>query len=318
MLFNIVSILAGFILLVKGAEYLVEGASALARRLGVPALVIGLTVVAFGTSAPEFFVNVDAAINGSTDIAVGNILGSNFANILIILGIAACFAPMRLQISTIWKEIPFSLLAAVLVFILGCDKFFDGSISNELSRTDGIALLGFFIIFLVYSYSLSKNQTQQPEQSADASLSKTVFSIICGLIALVIGGRFVVTGAVSIATLLGVSQNLIALTIVAVGTSLPELVSSIVAARKGHVDIAIGNVVGSNIFNIFFVLAVSAIITPLPFAGQNITDALAVMFATLLLFGAIFIGKRHILFRFEGVIFLIAYFAYICFAVVRG
>ncbi len=318
MFLNILLVLGGFYVLIKGADYLVNGASSLARRLGVPALVIGLTVVAFGTSAPELFVNVIAALNGSTDIAIGNVLGSNLANILVILGITAIVAPLTLQSSTVWKEIPFSLLAAVLVLVLGADMFFEGASQGLLGRIDGIVLLSFFVIFLVYTFGIRESGEQPKSKIEQMSLWKSILFILGGLVALVLGGQFVVTGATAIALVLGISENLIGLTIVAVGTSLPELVSSIVAARKGHQDIAIGNVVGSNIFNIFFVLGATSIITPLPFNTPNMIDGFAVVTATLLMFFLLFVGKRQALHRIEGTIFLLMYVGFIIFAIVRG
>lgn len=318
MLTNILLVLGGFFLLIKGADYLVGGSSSLARKLGVPALVVGLTVVAFGTSAPELFVNVFAAVRGSTDIAIGNILGSNLANILLILGVTALVAPLTLQSSTVWKEIPFSLLAAVMLLILGADQFLEGAAGGVLGRIDALVLLAFFLVFVVYTFGIRKNGEQPEEKIEQLPLRKSILQILGGLVALILGGQFVVNGATAIALGLGVSENLIALTIVAVGTSLPELVSSVVAARKGHQDIAIGNVVGSNIFNIFLVLGTTSLITPLPFNTPNIMDAFAVMTATLLMFFLLFIGRRQALYRMEGTIFLLMYVGFIVFAIVRG
>ncbi|TAL50763.1 calcium/sodium antiporter [Patescibacteria group bacterium] len=318
MFLNILLVLGGFYVLIKGADYLVNGSSSLARRLGVPALVVGLTVVAFGTSSPELFVNIIAAINGSTDIAIGNVLGSNLANILVILGVTTLIAPLKLKSSTIWKEIPFSLLAAILVLVLGADMFLEGSPQNLLGRIDGIVLIAFFLIFLVYTFGIRESGEQPRTKIEQMSLWKSILFILGGLVALILGGQFVVTGATAIALFFGISENLIGLTIVAVGTSLPELVSSIVAARKGHQDIAIGNVVGSNIFNIFFVLGMTSIITPLPFNAPNIVDAFAVVTATLLMFFLLFVGKRQTLHRMEGSIFLLMYVGFILFAIVRG
>lgn len=318
MFLNILLVLGGFYALIKGADYLVNGSSSLARSLGVPALVVGLTVVAFGTSAPELFVNMIAAINGSTDIAIGNVLGSNIANILVILGITTLVAPLKLKSSTVWKEIPFSLLAAILVLVLGADMFFEGASQGILGRIDGIVLLAFFLVFIVYTFGIRESGEQPKSKIEQMSLWKSILYILGGLVALVLGGQFVVTGATAIALVLGISENLIGLTIVAVGTSLPELVSSIVAARKGHQDIAIGNVVGSNIFNIFFVLGATSIITPLPFNTPNIIDAFTVVTATLLMFFLLFVGKRQTLHRMEGSIFLLMYVGFIIFAIVRG
>lgn len=319
MLTNILVVIAGFYALIKGADYLVLGASSIARKLGIPALVVGLTVVAFGTSAPEFFVNVFAAFGGQTDIAIGNVLGSNLANILLVLGVSAVVAPLTLTSGTVWKEIPFSLLAAVLVVVMGSDMFLDGSAVNEISRIDGLTLLGFFLVFLVYTFGIREKTGEQPqEQIEQASLKKSILFTLGGLIALSVGGQLVVHGATGMAVGFGVSQNLIALTIVALGTSLPELVTSVVAAKKGHQDLAIGNVVGSNVFNVFFVLSSSAVVLPLTFANANLFDAVAVMAATAVLFVSLFVGKRHTVGKHEGIIFISLYFVFLVFIIFRG
>lgn len=319
MFLNVLLIVAGFYLLIKGSDYLVRGSSAIARTLGVSTLVIGLTVVAFGTSAPEFFVNVIAAFRGSSDIAIGNVLGSNLANILLILGVTALLKPIVLKSSTVWKEIPLSLLGIILVFVFGSDVLFDGATQNMLSRVEGLALLGFFVLFLVYTFGISKDTELSSEMDVEQmKFVKSIFFTVGGLIGLSIGGKFVVDGASSIAQIYGVSQNLIALTIVSVGTSLPELVTSVMAIRKGHSDLAIGNIIGSNIFNIFFVLATSAVVLPLPFATANIVDAFVVMLATLLLFATLFIGKRHVIERWSGATFLAIYTGFLAFIIIRG
>lgn len=319
MLLNVLLIVAGFYLLIKGSDYLVKGSSAIAQVLGVSTLVVGLTIVAFCTSAPEFFVNVIAAFRGSSDIAIGNVFGSNLANILLILGVTALFKPIVLRSSTIWKEIPFSLLGIILVFVFGSDIFIDGATQNILSRVEGLALLGFFILFLVYTFGIRRDTEFSNELKIEQmSLLKAVFITLGGLIGLSIGGKFVIDGASSIAQIYGVSQNLIALTIVSVGTSLPELVTSVTAIRKGHSDLAIGNIIGSNIFNLFFVLATSSVIRPLPFAFANIMDAFFVMSATLILFIVLFIGKRHVIERWSGIVFLVMYAGFLTFVLLRG
>lgn len=319
MFLNVLLIVAGFYLLIKGSDYLVKGSSAIAQVLGVSTLVVGLTIVAFCTSAPEFFVNVIAAFRGSSDIAIGNVFGSNLANILLILGVTALFKPIVLRSNTIWKEIPFSLLGIILVFVFGSDIFIDGATQNILSRVEGLALLGFFILFLVYTFGIRRDTEFSNELKIEQmSLLKAIFITLGGLIGLSIGGKFVIDGASSIAQIYGVSQNLIALTIVSVGTSLPELVTSVTAIRKGHSDLAIGNIIGSNIFNLFFVLATSAVIRPLPFAFANIMDAFFVMSATLILFIVLFIGKRHVIERWSGIVFLVIYAGFLTFVLLRG
>lgn len=309
----------GFVILIKGADFLVSGASALAKRIGVSDLVIGLTVVALGTSAPELLVNIFACVKGNTDIAIGNVIGSNIFNTLFVLGITSLIYPLVVNRSTVWKEIPLSLLAALILGLLANDVLFDGAGYSTLTRTDGIIFLAFFVIFMAYVVSISRNAgSDQSSLEGKISLPKSILMVVIGLAGLVFGGKLVVDAAVNIATHLGVSQSLIGLTIVALGTSLPELVTSAVAAYRKNTDIAIGNIVGSNIFNIFFILGISAWIKPLPILAQANMDIMVLIGANLLLFFFMFTGKRHRLDRFEGVVFLLLYVAYIIFLIQRG
>lgn len=307
----------GFILVISGAKFFVDGAGLLARKLKVSDLVIGLTIVAFGTSLPELSVNIVAGFKGDTGIALGNILGSNIANIFLILGISGLIFPLAVTKGTVWKEIPLSLLAAVLLGIMANDRFIDSCSYSALTRTDGLVLLSFFIIFLFYSVSIVSTVTGIEEKipvKTHSSFRITIF-MIGGLIGLIVGSRFVVTGASGLAGLLGVSQSLIGLTVVALGTSLPELATSAVAAYKKNPEIAVGNVVGSNIFNIFFILGVSAIIRPIPIkAGDNI-DIGVVIAASILLFLFMFTGRKRMLDRWEAGVFLSLYAGYICFLI---
>jgi len=312
-------LIIGFILLIKGAGFLVNGASSIARRMNVSDLVIGLTIVAFGTSTPELFVNIFASIKGNTDIAIGNVLGSNIANIFLILGVSSVIYPLTVTKGTVWKEIPFSLLAILVLGILANDRLIDKSGASVLVRADGLVFLSFFIIFLYYSISIAKRIEGMEEHvpSKQYGLVKSLLWVILGLIGLTLGGKWIVDGAVHLAMRFGMSQSLVGLTIVAVGTSLPELATSAVAAYRRNVEIAVGNVVGSNIFNIFFVLAASSIIKPLPFKETNNIDIGVVILAELLLFMFMFTGKRRLLDRWEGVIFLIIYGSYIGFLVLQ-
>jgi cation:H+ antiporter len=311
----------GFVFLVKGADLLVDSASALASRLRVSALLIGLTVVAFGTSAPELTVNVYASFQGATDIAIANILGSNIFNILIILGISAIIYPLVVKENTVWKEIPLTLLAAVVIGIMANASFIDNVGSSALTRTDGLILLIFFSLFVYYIFETAKKQrseNKEPE-GKQYGLTKAIVLIVLGLIGLTIGAKWVVDGAVRLAETLGVSQSLIGLTIVAMGTSLPELATSAMAAYKRNADIAVGNIVGSNIFNIFFVLGISSIIRPLPFHNASNIDIGVTIAASALLFLAMFTGrKRYLLERWEGIIFIVLYSGYITYLVLRG
>ena len=303
----------GFVFLVKGADFLVDGAAAIARRLNISDLAIGLTVVAFGTSLPELFVNVIASLQGSTAIAIGNVVGSNIANILLILGISAMICPLAVTAGTVWKEIPFSLLAALVLFITANDALLDGSGASVLTRSDGLTYLAFFSIFVYYTASIAAGIDGLDDHgpSRQPGPLKSIAFILLGLTGLVLGGKWIVDGAVALAAGFGMSESLIGLTIVAVGTSLPELATSVAAAYKRNADIAVGNVVGSNIFNIFFILGISATIKPLPFQSQNNLDIGMVVIASLLLFLFMFTGKRRSLDRWEGIIFVLLYAAYI-------
>jgi len=301
----------GFVFLIKGADLLVEGAASLAKRFNISNIVIGLTVVAFGTSAPEFVVNVFASLRGNADIAIGNILGSNISNILLILGISAIIYPLTTKRNTVWKEIPFSLLAALVLGFLVSDTWIDKT-SSVLSRNDGFILLFFFAIFLYYTFTIAKKSSDHIDSDIKKiGNRKSIFFIIIGLIGLVLGGKWIIDGAVKIAELFHMSQSLIGLTVVAVGTSLPELATSAVAAFKKHTDIAIGNIVGSNIFNIFWVLGFSSLIKPIPFSQNSNVDIMITIFASLILFLMMFIGKKHIIERWQGVIMVLFYVAYI-------
>ncbi|KKP43038.1 MAG: Na+/Ca+ antiporter, CaCA family [Parcubacteria group bacterium GW2011_GWA2_33_14] len=327
MIITYILFFVGFILLIKGADLLVDGASSLGKRLGISTLMIGLTIVAFGTSTPELIVNIFASIQGNTDIAIGNILGSNIANILLILGISAIIYPLAVKRGTVWKEIPFSLLAAIVVAFMVNDAFIDNDLWSGLTRIDGLILISFFVIFLYYVFGISKADPTSPNEDltkqTDAtprvySLWRSYLMIGGGLLGLVIGGKWIVDGSVMIATNLGVSQALIGLTIVAVGTSLPELATSAVAAYKKNVDIAVGNIVGSNIFNIFWILGLSAVVRPLPFPQILMSDVFMTVIATLLLFAVLFVGKRHIIERWQGFCFVVIYIGYIAYLVIRG
>jgi len=308
----------GFIFLIKGADLLVDGSSSIAKKLNVSAIVIGLTIVAFGTSMPELIVNIFASAGGNTDIAIGNILGSNIANILLILGVSAIVYPLVTKKNTVWKEIPLSLLAAIILGVMANDMLIDGGGFSGLTRIDGIVLIAFFIIFLYYTFEISKISGEASETDIKQfSNLKSTFYIVCGLAGLALGGKWIVDGAVEIAELFNVSQSLISLTIVAVGTSLPELATSAIAAYKKQTDIAIGNVVGSNIFNIFWILGVSSIIRPLPFNINSATNILMTVFASLILFVIMFIGKKHTVERWQGALFVMIYVGYIVFLVIN-
>jgi len=315
MISSFLLLILGLVFLVKGADWLVSGASALARRFRIPDLVIGLTIVSFGTSAPELVVNSFAAFQNHPDIVLGNIIGSNNFNLFLILGISGLILPLSVQSTTVWKEIPFSLLAALVLLILANDRW-SGNAADMLSRTDGIILLLFFVVFWIYLFKQVKKERLNPQTEPEAShMSKwkmAVF-IVGGLAILVIGGKVIVNSAVTIARHYQISEQIISLTIVAAGTSLPELATSVVAAIRRNNDIAVGNVIGSNIFNIFFILAVSSLIRPISFDVSFNRDILLLIGGTVFLFIAMFTGKVHKLDRWEAGLLLIAFGMYFYF-----
>ena len=324
---------AGFFFLIKGADVLVDGASSIAKRFGLSTFFIGLTIVAFGTSAPELVVSVLASVQGSAGIALGNIVGSNISNTLLILGISAIVAPLLVKRDTIRKEIPFSILAAVALLVLVNDKVIDNSNINILSRIDGLVLILFFIIFIVYTFGLSREKETVIEKAVEdikdvvedikeeqneLSMRLSVLMIFGGLAGLLLGGKWIVDGGVLFATHFGISETLIGLTLVAIGTSLPELAASAVAAYKGRTDMAVGGVVGSNVFNLLWVLGVGSVIRPIPFDAVLNADFAILLSVTILLILLIYIGKKNILARREGVMLVFLYVLYIIYLIIRG
>lgn len=301
-------LVVGLVLLVKGADWLVDGASQLAKRLGVTDLVIGLTIVAFGTSMPEFVVNMVSVADGATDLAITNILGSNIINTLVILGCSALVCPLVAQRSTVRLDIPLNIVAGVLVLVF---VFISSPMEPKgLSRIEGLALLGVFAAFLVYTFYTAKADATTTTESTPFPLWKCVVLILAGLIGLVVGGEMIVKSAVAIARYCGVAESVIGLTIVALGTSLPELATSVVASFKHNNDIAIGNVVGSNIFNVFFILGTSAIIKHLPvYPGIEIDAALVAVSA--LAVWLLLCNKNRSINRWGGALLLVIYAGYL-------
>ncbi len=310
----IIVLIIGLLLLVKGADWLVDGASGLAKKHKVSDLAIGLTIVAFGTSAPELVVNSVASMGGYPDIVFGNVIGSNNFNLFMILGIAGLIAPLTVQSSSVRKEIPFSFLAALILLFLANNYFI--SDTSGLSAVDGIILLTLFGAFLYYVFTQLKSEPESNDiVKKDYSNLKIWTFIIAGLAGLVLGGKLVVDNAVAMAQSFGVSEKIIGLTIVAAGTSLPELATSVVASMKKNNDIAIGNIIGSNIFNIFLILGVSSLISPLDYALAFNTDLYILGAGTIFLFVAMFTGKRKKLDRWEAAILLISYLGYTAYLV---
>jgi cation:H+ antiporter len=311
-------LLIGFAALIYGANILVDSASSLAKQFNVPNIIIGLTIVAFGTSAPELVVNVYAAIMNQSEIVLGNVIGSNIFNILIILGISALIISLNVKNNSIKFEIPLAIMAAVLVSLLSIDKFLSENTSSVISRLDGVILLMFFIIFMIYNVVMMKKGEFSEEINVKAlSKTKAITFIVLGIVLLSVGGRLIVDASVSIAEKIGVSQRIIALTIISIGTSLPELATSIIAARKKNTDIAIGNIVGSNIFNTFFILSISAIINPIPVSDKSIFDLLVNILASVLLLTFVFTGKGKRIDKLEGIIFIAIYVAYIVYLIIN-
>lgn len=308
---------AGLVLLVFGANWLVEGASSLAKRFNVSDLLIGLTVVALGTSAPEMIVNLTAGISGSTDMAIGNAIGSNIFNVMVILGLSALLHPVNVKQNTIWKEIPLSLLAAVVAWILANDTFFNNASAATISRSDGLILLCFFTIFMYYVTDVAKADKESGEPIIVMPLYRSVIYVLAGIGGLMLGGRWIVNSGVEMARMLGVSEAVIGLTIISAGTSLPELATSAVAAYKKNSDIAIGNVVGSNIMNIFLILGTSAVVTPLPFNPSMNTELLMNIGISIAMFVFLFIGKGRRIDRWEGGLLLAIYILYISYLIVK-
>lgn len=316
MLIQIILLIAGLLLLIKGADWLVEGATAVAKKKRVSDLAIGLTIVAFGTSAPELVVTLMASVQDQQEIVFGNIIGSNNFNLFFILGVAGLITPLVVQSSTISKEIPISLIAAILLYIMANSYLSDEAI---LSRGDALILLVLFAGFLYYVYwQLKREPVEAAVQEPQPGVLKIWIFIIAGLGGLVFGGRLVVNSAVEMATAWGVSEQLIGLTIVAMGTSLPELATTVVAAVRRKTDIAVGNIIGSNIFNIFFILGASALVRPIPYDPVFNTDIYLLVGGTIFLFLAMFTGRKKKLDRWEAGILLAAYLLYTIFLITKA
>lgn len=317
---NLLLLVAGFIILIKGADFLVAGASSLAKKYGISNLAIGLTVVAFGTSMPELIVSLLAAVNGQNDAAFGNVIGSNNFNLLFILGIAGTIYPLVVQKSTVKFEIPISLVAAGILFILVNDALIRKATSNSLSRIDSGVLLLCFVAFMGYVYKTMKNTAgEDPETNTKVyRMLVAIGMVILGLVMLVGGGKLVVDSAISIARSYGLSEKLVGLTILAAGTSLPELATSAVAAFKRNTDIAIGNVIGSNIFNLFFIMGTTGLIAPIPYSTALNVDIYVLLSSTIVLMIFMFTLNRAKLDRWEAIILLGAYITYTAFLISVG
>lgn len=313
-------LIIGFLLLIKGADYFVDGASTIAKLLNIPPILIGLTIVAFGTSSPEAAVSISAAIKGSGDISLGNVVGSNMFNITAIIGITSIINPLKVERETIRKEIPFALLASIALFILISDvnlQFFN---KNLITRSDGLILLLFFLIFLYYIFEVARNSREKVvldnEKTSTLTWGRNIFFTLAGLGAIIYGGDLVVKSSTEIAYSIGMSQTLVGLTIVAIGTSLPELITSITAAMKKQSEIALGNIIGSNIFNILFVLGSSSLISPISVDNKIFTDVMLMILFTIVL---LYFSKTHSkVSKLEGSILTLVYLAYTAFIIIRN
>jgi len=317
----ILLLVVGLVILIFGGDIFIKGAASLARKLDISPIVIGLTVVAFGTSVAELVVNILAALKGTPDLAIGNILGSNIANVLLVLGVAALIRKLTIKEGTAWKELPFSILAVVVLFIMGNDLLFNGGVTtNLLSRGDGLVLIGFFLIFLYYTYGLSKAEGPKEDVMVYSWL-RSILYILAGVGGIIIGAKLMVDNGISIASILGLSELFIGVTVVAIGTSLPELVTVGIAAYRGHDDLVIGNIVGSNIFNVLWVLGLTPIIAPIEMNTQANVDILIAIGSVMLLFLFMFVGRKHhryMINRWQGLVFLALYVFYMVFVFYRA
>ena len=326
-LLNIVILIIGFILLIKGADFFVDGSAALARIFKVPELIIGLTIVAMGTSAPELAVSISAALSGSNEIAVSNVVGSNIFNLLAVLGICAIMKPLPVDDGIKKRDYPISLIATLLVCVLGGNLILAGKCGNissidiemveagGLYRWNGLVLFGLFILYIIYTIVIARKNAVEETEGEPAVLWKSLVFIVLGLAAIILGGRLVVNSATALATAWGMSETLIGLTIVAIGTSLPELVTSIVASSKGQNDMAIGNVVGSNIFNLLLILGVSSTICPIAITVASFIDLVVLIGVSLITY--IFVATGRKIRRFEGAIMAAMYVAYLVYTIIR-
>ena len=317
MILSIILLIVGFIILIKGADIFVDGASSIAGNFKVSKMLIGLTIVAFGTSAPEFAVSVKSLISHNGDIVLGNVIGSNILNILLILGVASMFHSLHVGNNTVKKELPITLLITTLFAVLLSDGLFDKGIINSFRRSDGIVLTLFFLVFIYYLISMARKKIDTDQNEEYMKLSKAMIFTLLGLVAIILGSNFVVDNASKLAEAIGISEKMIALTVIALGTSLPELVTSVTATKKGEYDIAIGNVVGSNIFNLGMVIGIPiSIFGGISKITFNYIDLIVMIGSALLLF--IFLFKDRKITRKEGLIFLLVFVIYYSYVIYQG
>ncbi len=312
MVLSVLCFVIGIVLVILGADWLTKGATGLARRFNISELVIGLTIVAVGTSLPELVISVGSAIKGNSGISLGNVIGSNIFNGLLILGVTAVITPVRFSPKMLSRELPFNLLASVVLLLVSGSMLVGGAPGEYVTRYGGLLLLCFLAVFIRYTFSI-KNDDTSKEQQQLIPMWKVLLFIVVGLSALILGGNMFVDGAVAVASWLGLSEAVIGITIVSVGSSLPELAVSVSAARKGNVGIALGNVLGSNILNIFFILGCSATISPISLEGFSCIDYYVLIASSLLIYAAGQFGGKNIITRAEGVLLLVGYVAYMAY-----
>ena len=315
MILQIVLLIVGFVVLIKGADVFVDGASAVAANFKVSKMLIGLTIVSFGTSAPEFAVSIKSLLSGNGDIVLGNVIGSNILNILLILGVSSMFHSLNVKNSTVKKELPITMLITILFAVLLSDSLFDARVVNTFTRSDGVILSLFFLVFIYYLLTMMRNKTSDDSDEEVMRLSKAIVFTLLGIVSIILGSNFVVDSASYIAKVLGVSERMIGLTVVALGTSLPELVTSTMATKKGEYDIAIGNVVGSNIFNIGIVIGIPVVLLGgIEKIAFSYVDLIVMVVASILLF--LFSYNDYKITKKEGTMFLILfvlYYSYVIF-----
>ena len=317
MIIQIVLLILGFVVLIKGADVFVEGASSVAGNFKVSKILIGLTIVAFGTSAPEFAVSVKSIISHNHDIVLGNVIGSNIINIFLIIGVSALFHSLTVKDNTVKKELPITLLITTLFAVLLSDGLFDKNVSNSFTRSDGIILSLFFLVYIYYLISVAKKKTEVNKDEKCMPMFKSFVYTIGGILAIVLGSNFVVDSATHIASFIGVSDKLIGLTVIALGTSLPELVTSVTATRKGEYDLAIGNIIGSNIFNVGLVVGLPvAIFGGVDHINFNYIDVIAMLLGALLLFA--FSSNDRKITKLEGILLLVVFALYYAYVIMMG
>lgn len=316
MIIPIISFAAGIILVLTGADWLTKGASALARRFNISELVIGLTIVALGTSLPELVISTGSALKGSSGVALGNVIGSNIFNGMLILGITALITPIRFNKKMLTREVPFNLLASVVLLLVSGSMLTGGGEGEEISMFNGLILLCFLAVFIRYTFSITGDSAEEPE--APVAPGKIALFIAAGLAALISGGNIFVDGATEIARALGLSEAVIGITIVSAGSSLPELAVSVSAARKGNVGIALGNVLGSNILNVFFILGTAAVITPISLSGFSYIDYYVLLASSLLIYIVARFGGKAVITRYEGALLVMGYIAYTAYLIIQA